>query len=210
MPFCVRPISPARKALLLLVSSQESVPGMKVSYSAWAYFSASTVSGLSITTWSFSSTSLPPCDHTTQVHQALPSPTALPSAKPGGCPLSLSLRQSSRKPCGSDRHAVVAGLVDPGLAVDDPAARGADRHADPAAVLGAVLLGHRPPAAVLLAEIGGQLRQIEHLVGELVGIVRPRHHDVGAAADIAPRSRSAGAGPPSRRSRPGRRPRSRR
>src|ERR671918_2341807 len=101
MPFCVRPISPARNALLLLVSSQDSVPGMKVSYSAWAYFSASTVSGLSITTWSFSSTSLPPCDHTTQVHQALPSPTALPSARPGGWPFALSFWQSSRKPAGS-------------------------------------------------------------------------------------------------------------
>ena len=55
MPFWVSPISPARNALLLDGSSQDSVPGMKVSYSALAYSSAATVSGLLMVTLSSSS-----------------------------------------------------------------------------------------------------------------------------------------------------------
>src|SRR5215470_8946845 len=97
MPFSVRLISPARKALLLLGSSQESVPGMKVAYIALAYSSAAMVSLELITTLLFSSTILPPCAHTTQWHQALESPTALPSAKPHGVPLALSACNSLRK-----------------------------------------------------------------------------------------------------------------
>src|SRR5215216_6038100 len=56
------------------------------------------VSGLSLTTVLFSSTSLPPNDHTSQLHHVLPSPVALPSANPGGVPFSFIALQSFRKP----------------------------------------------------------------------------------------------------------------
>src|SRR4249920_3676924 len=97
IPFSVRLMSPARNALLLLGSSQESVPGMKVSYIARAYSSAAMVSLELIVTLLRSSTILPPCDHTTQWHQALASPTALPNAKPHGVPLAFSACNSLRK-----------------------------------------------------------------------------------------------------------------
>jgi len=44
MPLPVRLISPARKALLLFGSSQDSVPETKVGYSSRAYSSAAAVS----------------------------------------------------------------------------------------------------------------------------------------------------------------------
>src|SRR5690349_21225704 len=47
------------------------------------------------------STILPPCDHTSQWHQTLPSPVALPSAKPGGMPLALYAWASLRNPAVS-------------------------------------------------------------------------------------------------------------
>src|SRR5262249_14895887 len=89
---------PSRNAVLLSGSSQESVPGTNVWYSALAYSSARTVSVLAMTTRSFSSTSLAPCDQTSQCVHTLASPTALPSAKPGGVPFSFSARQSLRNP----------------------------------------------------------------------------------------------------------------
>ncbi len=64
---------------------------MKVACSALAYFSASIVSLLLMITWSFSSVSAPPKAHITHWHQALPSPTALPRAKPGRMAVGLEL-----------------------------------------------------------------------------------------------------------------------
>src|SRR5580765_7600673 len=97
IPFSVRLMSPARNALLLLGSSQDSVPGMKVSYIARAYSSAAIVSLELIVTLLCSSTILPSWDHTTQWHHALASPTALPSANPHGVPLAFSACSSLRK-----------------------------------------------------------------------------------------------------------------
>ena len=77
--------------MLLLGSSQEAAPGMKVAARALPYFSASIVSLLLMVIWSFSSVSEPPWVHISQWHQELPSPVALPSAKPIGWPLALSL-----------------------------------------------------------------------------------------------------------------------
>ena len=71
MPLLVTLIWPSRKALLLFGSSHDSVPGMKVAYSSLAYSSALSVSGLSITTLLFSSTSLPPKAQISQLHQAV-------------------------------------------------------------------------------------------------------------------------------------------
>src|SRR6185312_9395320 len=51
-----------------------------------------------MTTLLFWSTSLPPCAHTIHWHQVLPSPVALPSAKPGGVPFSFNALQSFRNP----------------------------------------------------------------------------------------------------------------
>src|SRR5689334_9164105 len=98
MPLLVRNSCPSRNALLLLGSSHDSVPGTNVAYSSFAYSSAFSVSGLSITTLLFASTSLPPNDHTSHWHHVLASPVALPSAKPGGVFFSLSALQSFRKP----------------------------------------------------------------------------------------------------------------
>src|SRR5436190_6449040 len=89
MPLLVTLIWPSRKALLLFGSSHDSVPGMKVAYSSLPYSSDFCVSGLSITTLLFASTSLPPCDHISQLHHR-PSPVALPSAIPPGVPLACS------------------------------------------------------------------------------------------------------------------------
>src|SRR5487761_2088759 len=98
MPLTVRLIWPSRKALLLFGSSQDSVPGMKVGYSAFAYSSALIVSGLLMTTLLCSSTILPPKVHSSQWVQQLPSPVALPRAKPPGVPLAWSACISLRKP----------------------------------------------------------------------------------------------------------------
>src|SRR5581483_4897698 len=56
------------------------------------------VSGLSMTTLLFWSTSLPPNDHTSHWHHVFASPVALPSANPAGVFFSLSALQSLRKP----------------------------------------------------------------------------------------------------------------
>src|SRR5262245_35459467 len=98
MPLRVSPHCPSRNALLLFGSSQDSVPGTKVSYICLPNSSAAMVSGLLITTLPFSSTILPPCDHTSQWVQVLPSPVALPSANPGGRPFALRPWHSLRKP----------------------------------------------------------------------------------------------------------------
>src|SRR5262245_13936662 len=90
MPLFVAEIWPSRNTLLLLGSSHDSVPGMKVWYSSLAYSSPLIVSGLSIVTFPDLSTSWPPNAHTSQWHQVLASPVAWPSAKPVGVPLSFS------------------------------------------------------------------------------------------------------------------------
>ena len=56
------------------------------------------VSGLLMTTLFFSSTILPPNAHSSQWVQVLPSPVALPRAKPPGVPLAFSACISLRKP----------------------------------------------------------------------------------------------------------------
>src|ERR1035441_8930539 len=89
MPLLVTEIWPSRKALLLLGSSHDSVPGMKVAYSSLPYSSAFIVSGLAITTLLSLSTSLPPKAHISQLHHR-PSPVALPSAMPPGIPFSFT------------------------------------------------------------------------------------------------------------------------
>src|SRR6185295_2059393 len=97
-PFAVRLISPARKALLLLGSSHDNVPGANVAYNFFAYSSATSVSLELIATRLFSSTSLAPCDQSNQWHQMLASPVAWPSAIPGGVPFALSAWHNLRKP----------------------------------------------------------------------------------------------------------------
>src|SRR5512141_222358 len=97
MPLAVTLIWLSRNALLLFGSSHDSVPGTKVGYSSLAYSSAFSVSGLSITTWFFSLTSLPPKVHTSQCGHDW-SPLAWPRAKPPGVPFSLSAFISFRKP----------------------------------------------------------------------------------------------------------------
>src|SRR3954447_128984 len=105
MPLPVAEIWPARNALLLLGSSQEAAPSIKVAANALPYFRASIVSLLLMVIWSFSSVSEPLWVHISQWHQELASPVALPSAKPIGWPLALSLVDMSRKPSRS------AGIV---------------------------------------------------------------------------------------------------
>src|SRR5450830_601058 len=89
MPLAVMLIWPSRYALLFDGSCQDSVPGIKVAYSCLAYSSAARVSAELMATAPFLSTSLPPCDHSSQCAQLLASPTALPSAKPTGVFLAL-------------------------------------------------------------------------------------------------------------------------
>src|SRR6185369_4787392 len=98
MPLFVRLMSPDRKALLLLGSSQDSVPAMNVGYSSFAYSSMRAVSLLLMATLLRSSTSLPPNAQSSQWHHPLASPVALPSAKPGGVPLALRFLHSFRNP----------------------------------------------------------------------------------------------------------------
>src|SRR5260221_14309309 len=98
MPLLVRLISPARNALLLLGSCQESVPGMKVSYICLAYSSAAVVSGVLMTTLFLSSTILPPCDQSSQGVHEFASPVAWPRSKPGDVPFFLRAWQSFSKP----------------------------------------------------------------------------------------------------------------
>src|SRR4030067_1537753 len=96
MPLLVMLTCPSTKALLLFGSSQDRVPGTKVAYSSLAYSSALMVSGLLMTTLFFSSTILPPCAHTSQCTQELPSPPALPSAKPASVFFAFIALHSSR------------------------------------------------------------------------------------------------------------------
>src|SRR6267378_3951553 len=98
MPLLVRLIAPARKALLLLGSSQEPVPGAKLSYNSIAYSSAATVSLELIATRLCSSASLASNPHSTQWVQSFASPVACPRANPGGVPLALSALHSFRHP----------------------------------------------------------------------------------------------------------------
>ena len=104
MPLLVTETSPDKKALLLLPSSQLAAPSMKVGANSRAYSSEAMVSGLLRMTLSSASTTLPPWDHRIQWAQALPSPLALPSAKPPGCPFSLSFVISVKK------SAVLSGI----------------------------------------------------------------------------------------------------
>src|SRR6185295_6440949 len=98
MPLFVRLMSPDRKALLLFGSSQDSVPGMNVGYSSFAYSSIRIVSLLLIATLLCSSTNLPPKAQSSQWHHPLASPVALPSANPGGVPLFFRFLHSFRNP----------------------------------------------------------------------------------------------------------------
>src|SRR6266404_1556948 len=88
----------ARKARLLLVSSQASPPSSMVSFHrATAYLIDSTVSLLFRTTLLPSaSTSLPPNDHRKGYHQPGASPNVWPAVWPIGRPLALSFLPASR------------------------------------------------------------------------------------------------------------------
>ena len=124
-----------------------------------AYSSALIVSGLSMTTLFLASTILPPNAHTSQCVQVLPSPVALPSAKPTGVPFSFSALHSLRKPSVSFGNCVEARRLQHAGAIDERVARAAQRNADPfLAVRLQVLVAHRIPAAVLGAEIVGRRR----------------------------------------------------
>ena len=88
------------------------------------------------------------------VAPAVPSPVALPSAKPPGVPLAFSAWHHLQEAGGVLREAVEAGRLQHALAVDHHRARGAQRpgrstSCRPAAGRPA----RRIPAAVLLAEI---------------------------------------------------------
>src|SRR5262245_26288066 len=98
IPLLVIEIWPSRNTLLLLGSSHDSVPGMKVEYISFEYSSAFSVSGLSIVTLPDLSTIFPPKAQTSQWHQVLASPVAWPSAKPPGVPLACSAFSIFRKP----------------------------------------------------------------------------------------------------------------
>src|SRR5258707_14243994 len=89
----------ARKARLLLVSSQASPPSSIVSFqSATASLIDSTVSLLFTTTvLPSASTSLPPNDHRNGYHQPGASPNVWPAVWPIGRPLALSFLPASRK-----------------------------------------------------------------------------------------------------------------
>src|SRR5258708_34668117 len=114
-PLSVIPICPSRKALLLLLSSHDKVPGMNVLYNSLAYSSAARVSGLLMTTLFLASTILPPWAHTSQWHQLLASPVAWPSANPGGfLPLLrpwASLRKPGRSFGNVSKPAAFAALI---------------------------------------------------------------------------------------------------
>src|SRR6185436_5243844 len=93
-------IWPSRNALLLFGSSHDSVPGMNVGYSSFAYSSALWVSALSMTTLLSLSTILPPKAHISQCVQP-ESPVALPSAIPPGVPFACNALNIARKPAVS-------------------------------------------------------------------------------------------------------------
>src|SRR5687767_4812249 len=101
MPLLVQCRSPDTKILLLDESFHDAVPGMKLSYSALTNSNALAVSGELMTTLSFLSTRLPPCDHNAQCSQVLASPEAWPSANPAGVLFFLSALTSSRNPAVS-------------------------------------------------------------------------------------------------------------
>src|SRR5215831_17439204 len=88
---------PARKARLLLVSSQASPPSSQVSFQKpIANLTDSTVSRLFNTTvLPSASTSLPPHDHKYGYHQPGASPNVCPALWPSGRPLALSFLPAS-------------------------------------------------------------------------------------------------------------------
>ena len=149
-----------------------------------AYSSALIVSGLLMTTWSFSSTILPPNDHTSQWHQPLASPTALPSARPPGLPLGGQRLRDLEHAVEIGRPGVEAGFLQRGDAVDDAGAGGTQRNGDPLAVAHAELPADVVPAAVLLIEILGEVGDVDELVRILMGVVVPAIDDIRALADI--------------------------
>ena len=171
------------------MSSQDSVPGNEGLVEFLARSSArSRVSGLLIDDLAVLVDHSPPWLHSSQLRKLLPSPTALPSAKPRRLlPFALSAWQTSRKPSMS-----FGNLSKPAafsmLTRDRPmrVADAAQRQADPLlAVLAlAVVLadGYQPP--YLLAEIVGDVGEVDQLVGIEVRVVGPAEDDVGAGADV--------------------------
>src|SRR6516165_10741509 len=90
---------PARKARLLLVSSQASPPSSQVSFQKpTANLIDSTVSRLFRTTvLPSASTSLPPQDHRNGYHQLGASPKVCPAVWPMGRPLAFSFLPASSR-----------------------------------------------------------------------------------------------------------------
>src|SRR6516165_8310605 len=97
-PFSVEEIVPARKARLLLESSQARPPSSQHSFqNATAYLTDSTVALLSSTTLlPVLSTSIAPNDHRKGYQKVGGSPKLCPSAWPIGCPLALSFFPAAR------------------------------------------------------------------------------------------------------------------
>src|SRR5258708_3217789 len=147
MAVAVRLIARDRKALLLFGSSQDSVPGMKVGYSSFAYSSALAVSLLLIATLFCSSTILPPKAQSSQWHHPLASPVALPSAKPAGVPFFFRFWQSLRNPSVSFGNSLkpAAFISPPRLFMQLPPAPGGSPIPRPPLLPYASALGYQGP-----------------------------------------------------------------
>src|SRR4051812_24630443 len=146
-----------------------------------------------MTTLLFSSTILPPWLQTTQWDQLFASPTALPWAKPAGCPFALRALQSSRKPLVSfgnsekpasftqlsrwrsleeweDAFGALGNPEDPPLfppvfGGEGRVADARERRRDDPAVFGfGIVLKPGIPTAVFPAQVAREVRHIEELV----------------------------------------------
>src|SRR5262245_3721742 len=96
-PLRVAEISPARKARLLLVSSQAKPPSSQASFqNAVIHLTESTVFGLSRTLLPALSVSAVPKFQSRGYDQAGASPKVCPSVCPMGCPFFFSLAPRSR------------------------------------------------------------------------------------------------------------------
>ena len=106
------------------------------------------VSGELMTTLPLSSTILPPWLQTIQCAKLLPSPTALPSAKPAGLLLAFERLAHLQEVVGLLGKFREAGLLEHALAIEDAVADGGERQGDELVVLLRVAFEARVIAAV--------------------------------------------------------------